>query len=672
MPTSCKDQTCPVCKIGVLSCEQGLWSCSDEKCSVKDWSTLWLEKQMSGRPFWEILEEQGESEEPKFKMEARLCTPWMKTFWEGIEAGALDRMGEAGMPCKGLPEQVTGAIGVDNKGGLSYSVHFIHTDGVRIVAHEGPAGKLVASQAKFPGRFPGCFPIKTPGVEKAIYVFPTARDALKARFVWKAAGFGNFPAYSFSGFPLPPPFQGTERIIFANVGGKLAKPEVLSDALAFHADMVKISARIQVNVSGIRTLITDAGGTFPVPKPEKAPDMVPAGKTKDGNTIYRGADGYYLLPKNGNWPVKHTNFHAVPTLVYATNFPLHRNVMFSDLYVDGNCIAKDVAVSMEHKSPFIRLAHEAEARCPGSVPRFERNHVFASAEMDLSEAEKVSFPSRPCVCDAGIVFPSFRILETGFKPHPQLIPLLVRARENLDYAALRPEAATKEDMAEFARLLLSDNPQAELVSLGLCAWLHMCTASVMEVVHGRPVPALCFEMHSEQEQSLIPMTLLYKVFSGAAEPRNCSMRIRTNLKNAKEMLQQLPGIAFSKLPGFFVTELPGPGCKPPVNIMFSKTRSSGIYAITDSDLQYPLNSHGNMQCCVKATSEESLPEFDVGAIRRSVLHFLCKYMKNAKRIDPDTWMTSKPELAVYDSLLRAFVEVGIVLPPKERFRKYRI
>jgi hypothetical protein len=160
------------------------------------------------------------------------------------------------------------------------------------------------------------------------------------------------------------------------------------------------------------------------------------------------------------------------------------------------------------------------------------------------------------------------------------------------------------------------------------------------------------------------MSFLSMLFSGNPEPGN-NLEYRKCYR-AKHIYSSSTGngTLFEPLPGIFRIDAKNPSKS--ISTMYYKTSSPGLYAVVNSDMSYPVNAHGNIQCAVSDCGTEELDE-NMPGIRRALLHILWKYVQTAEKINPDKWMTKRPELSMYNLVSVALKEFGITLPGTERF-----
>lgn len=582
----------------------------------------------------------------------------LSRFADCIEKGILDRMGEIGVPCKGLEQRVLGCIGMcEPSVGLKRTVRFVHSNFDGWTAEEDINGHISVESGD-----PGCFP-KLDDRDATIYVFPTAKDALQARHVWKSAGLGSFPAYSLSG--ISKLFPG-KNLVFVDLDGRIANPALLQRALRL--SNVAVSDKIKPDLQGLRSLAY-SDKDIQVPDASLAPELKPAGVTSDNHPILQGPDGYYVQFLPGADPEKQTNFTLEPKTSYASDYPVLRNVVFSELRIDGETVADNVPVNGMRAGRFNSMLQLAKAYKPGAIVSAKNAAVFSNAVFYNMQAEELRFPCMPCVCEpGGIVFPHVRVTQNGLVPQPQLEPIISVQRESHDYRAITADPATDEDMWALAGLMKRDDETSETIVLGICSWLHMAVSARLAVLHDTSFPDLCFEVHSAGDEALVPISVLYPIFSGDTVPRNSA-----EYRKARNAKQKTYGITssssrFSRLPGFFHVEMPEEG-RLPYRLMYVKTRAPGLYAVTHSDLRHPLNAHGNVQCMRLASGNGEAPDVSVQRLRRAVMHILLQYVKAAPRIDPDRWMTRKPWLTMYSGLYRALHELGLMVPGPEKFER---
>ena len=591
--------------------------------------------------------------------EAR-CLERVSAFGPEIENGILRKMDDAGMPCSGLGPDVTGSIGLTSPDGSAKKiVRFMYFGENGIAAAESPEGKKFEINGG-----PGSFPAKGPDAEKTVYVFPGPKDVLAARNLWKQAGLGTFPAYALSGFPLPPSFAGTEKVVLVNLDGRIADPEIIAEIMSTGAKGVSMSGRIGMNLAGLRDIyVSEPAGTLPTDEPAERVEKV--GSTVDGRAVLFTPHGYAVERAGYSRPKPETNFAFLPKKAYVSPWPAFRRVVTADLYVNGKLEAENV--ELPGNACLSVWSMEKIAACRSSVPllRLKETSPVAKAMFSTGPAKTSSFPPLPCVCaPATAVFPGFRLSADGFDPHPELSVLFSRYRENMDYAALRPETALPGDAAELARLFLDPNPSAKAATLGMCAWLYMSATALVGISHNIRLPKTCFEIHRPDDRLPTSASFLYLLFSGDPDPKNNAECAWNGAAKQKRRKMDETGFQVEFLPGLFRVD--AKNRLKSARSMYGATKSPGLYAVTGSDMRYPVNAHGNIPRAVRDEGTEKI-ERNMPALRRIVLHLLRGYAKNAPRIDPDKWIVDKPELSVYDSAASALRELGFFVPGREWF-----
>lgn len=631
------------------------YSCSNPDCGVKSCGELWLLSEalhtgLAGALRFRLehgIAERGEQD----------ALEMMERFRDGIENGFLQDMESLGLPCKGLGKQVLDMIGVGicdtPRAGI---LRFFHTDGTIFTGSENGKG----AQMKLTGK-PGCFPYKTPGEEKTVYAFPSAVDALKARHLWKSAGLGNLPAYSFTGFPLPPAFAGTEKIVFANVQGRIAKPEIISDALEQHGNGVRMVKAIDLDLGGLRALmLRDADAEMKAKV--KPAGLEKLGETKAGRTVYFSKKGYYVGDPKSGFPVQKTNFAFKPTKTYLSDYPTMYRLALGDLYVDGKLRKENATLPPRMRSTLGSVVQAVRLCLPGERIEIKEQTAFADFLFGDTGSKAVLFPTMPCACkDGELVFPRFRLTENGFEPHPELLQLMSDRRECHDYMALLPEEASREDLAAVMHLIRDRSPQARVATLCLCAWLYMAVSASISIARKHPMPKMCLEVHTPGKDIPAAVSFLARLLSGDPVPRNSAMYRREYAIKLKHLGVRSKDTLLSQLPGLFQVDM---SREKPRNILYVRTHNPGIYAVLGSDMAFPVNAHGNIQCALKDPGGE-LPELDLPALRRFCLYILSKYVKSAKNLDPEKWMLEHPERFMYNSLVSALRGIGFPVPDAE-------
>jgi len=632
---------------------------------MKNCSELWFlhlaMKTDVGTAFGFALENEGCTEAGinlGKRADMKLCAERITLFNKEIENGILEKMREYGVPCSGLGENVYGALGITSTtSSMRQSLRFMYSDGTRVTATAGHRWWRTLSETG------GCFPLKVPGEESVIYVFKYPWDVVKARYLWHSAGLGEFPAYSFSGFPLPPAFVGTKQIIFVNTLNSTANQELVDAARKNYPSGVSVSHEINIDLKGLRSVLL-MKPQLELPKDPKPVKLKVAGKTAEDELIYFSEEGYRVAEPGYAKPFVKTNFAFLPKVTYDSNYPKFRRITTADLYVNGRKERENIILP-NSKSPALETLYKlAETLVPPGTLRSKGYKALRKSILFTDIAERVSFPLLPCVNQSNeIVFPSFRISKQGFIDHKELWSAMMENRENRDYAALKPEQASIKDLAALARLMLNDSRQAGVAVLGICAWLYMVVTALVSMANNIHLPRMCFEAHT-MDNSLSPaVSFLSRLFSGDPAPRNNAERkiwhrIRLGHLNvgARDALME-------PLPGLYWLDLDAK--KDQSDILYKHTDTPGIYAVGNSDMLYAANAHGNIQCAV--TAEDEMPEIDTEPIRRAVLYILAKYVKNVEKINPSKWIIEKPELYMYNSVAHALRDVGVEMPGTERF-----
>lgn len=586
------------------------------------------------------------------KTKMRKCAGQLQSFYNDIEKGVLQKLGDIGIPCSGLGDNVLGMIGMSSlRFGFEKAIRFMYSSGSKLVCSETLSGKQ-----KTISRQPGCFPEKTMGIEPRIYVFPTPRDVIIARNLWNLAGLGQLPAYVLSGAPLPGAFNGTKHITFVNVNGKIARPEVLSAALATYKTGIDISDRINLDLNGLRSIfISDAGSNLRKPVISVQTRIV--GQTKAGEEIYFSKKGYFVSRVFHSSPSLETNFAFLPKKMYISNYPLPKRITFADLYVDGELQAEMVNLPESCNNVFWKMERLALAAAPEKILRIYDRAPFSGSTFLFAAEKQMSFPFVPCVHNGEIVFPKFRICENGFANHAELLGIMEKYRENYDYMALEPGQAGLADLTEFIKLASSNDECSKVVVLGICAWMYMAVTGLVESSNKTVFPKLCFEIHTDSKKISPASEFLSALFSGVRTPYNSSE------KNDYVRVQDSYGAAPKVLPKFFAVDARQNQKTAP---LYRLTKAPGMYFVKNSDLKYPINAHGNLQCAVVDKSQTPCTA-NLDAIRRCILHILWKYVQNGKKINKNNWVIEKPELFMYNSISSALKELNMQMPSSDKF-----
>lgn len=647
----CKEQTCPVCGSGTLEFKgpSGFEkaSCGNPPCEVKSWGPLQLLHRVSG-DFRKTVSNLCASTQGKIHASA------LRKLGKRVGYGVLDELADAGLPCKHAGNETLESIGIGNPvRKLENGVVFVHSNPWETTAVEDMKGELHDKTGQ-----PGCFPF-LPEERKTVYVFPSAKDAAIARNIWGAAGLGTFPAYSFSGFSEK--FPGPDvKITFVNLSGKTAKPEMLAEAIDAGFG-ISVSRRVELRLDDLRKLLASDAETPDVSANPYEGERI-AGELADGRPIFFRKDGYYVPAVDGGRPEKQTNFTFEPTRVHATRWPDVLNLWFSTIRVNGEVVAENAVLHGGKEQMFLSAFRAIRALSPVPRPEAKNQNLFWNAKFSTMDAIVSKFPATACVCAPGeVVFPRFRLSADGMTPHPELFQMISSRRDGMDYVALEPETASMEDLAELAKLMLCRNGTAELAALGLCAWLHMVAATLSEIELKAKFPPLCFEIHGKGDEAAAPMSFLTNVFAGRTTPPSSAPFNRTKQVQSREM----PG---SWLPGFYEV---GTGTKHgEFYKLFRRTQCGGLYSSIGSDCLFPMNARGNVQSMYVLESKEPMPEFDVRRIRRAVLHLLVQAAKLAKAAPAERWTGRKPEIRMYEDVVKAMRGLGVSIPGADRFSKY--
>ena len=651
-PPDCKEQTCPVCGKGTLGFKgpAGLEkaSCGNPLCEVKSWGPMQLLERVSG-DFRKTVSSLCVS------MLGKAHASALRRLGKRIGNGVLDELADIGLPCRHAGKETIAAMGICNPAyKLENGVVFVHSNPWGTTACEDMKGELHDKIEQ-----PGCFPFLPAGT-KAVYVFPTAKDAVVARNIWGSAGLGTFPAYSFSGFSEK--FPGPEtKITFVNLSGRTAKPEMLAEAIDAGFG-ISVSRKIELCLDDLRKLLLSGPADPDVAVPDPYEGERIAGELDDGRPIFFREDGYYVPAVDGGKPEKQTNFTFEPTRVHATCWPDVLNLWFSTIRVNGEVVAENAVLHGGKEQMFLSAFRAIRALSPVPRPEAKNQNLFWNAKFSTMDAVVSKFPATVCACAPGdVVFPRFKLSADGMMPHPELFQMISNRRDGMDYVALEPERASKEDLAELARLMLCKTGSAELAALGLCAWLHMVASTLAEFTHKTKFPPLCFEIHGKSDEAAEPMSFLTDVFAGRTTAPSSAPFNRTKQVQSREM----PG---TWLPGFYEI---GTGTKhSEFYKLFRRTQCGGLYSSIGSDCLFPMNARGNVQSMYVLESKEPVPKFDVRRVRRAVLHLLVQSAKLAKTAPPERWTGRKPEIRMYEDVAKAMRGLGVVVPGPDRFAKY--
>lgn len=588
----------------------------------------------------------------------RAAESMIETFRRKIESGAMQKFGDIGLPCSGLPTNVIESIGLDSKdrgtGEADSRLFFFGNDGP--VSSENAAGLKFGSK-----KTPGSFPKKSASREPCVYIFQSAKDVLKARHVWKSSGLGNLPAYAFTGFPAPDSFSGTETFVFVSLPETTWDPDFLSEAIAAHGKAVKLSKCAGLTPDGLRDLIfiRRPEGLFPVP------EMKQAGETRDGAKVFFSEHGYFMDVPGKHKPVQATNFAFRPRLAYSSDFPSVMEIMVGDLYVDGKLRNEKLVLHGDRGYAFERMYSAAKTMVGGDMLKIFRRDGMRDCVFDVSCAENTTFPGIPCVFGPGtVVFPSFRLENGKIIQHAHLTPLFLSRHQNLPYKAVTPNTPSRSDVKELSKLFSFNSESAKAVALGICSWLHMVVSSMLHVRHGLSSTKLCFELHSPGNEAEKAMSFLSLLFSGDPAAHNdIGADKRSRVNKLTGMSAEYGSV--EKLPMFFDVDMN----RPEIVRMsaYRKTECHGVYLVRHSELDYPMNMAGNASFAVVVEKPGGLPEVSVKAIRRVVTGILLKYSQMLDKIDLDKWMSANPVLKMHDYVCRVLSEAGIPPPGRKWF-----